>query len=130
MKFSINKNTKKRARDSKNKGTESEQLAYDYLQTKGLQLIQTNFFSRYGEIDLIMQDDDTTVFIEVRYRKNRNFGGAAASVTYAKQQRIIKTALYYQQQNRLQNTMRFDVIAIEGDDSIQIEWIKNAFSGG
>ncbi len=129
MKFSINKNTKKRARDSKNKGTESEQLACDYLQTAGLQLLQPNFFSRYGEVDLIMQENDTTVFVEVRYRKNRNFGGAAASVTYAKQQRIIKTALYYQQQNGLQNAMRFDVIAIEGDDPTQIEWIKNAFQG-
>lgn len=127
MKFSIiNKNTQKNARDNKNKGMESEQLACDYLQANGLQLIQRNFFSRYGEIDLIMRDGDTVVFIEVRYRKNRNFGGAAASVTPAKQQRIIKTALNYQQYNEGYDAMRFDVIAIEGDSS-RIKWIKNAF---
>ena len=130
MKFSITKNKKKRIKDNKNKGLEAEKLACDYLQAAGLQLLEPNFFSRCGEIDLIMQENDTLVFVEVRYRKNRNFGGAAASVTSAKQQRIIKTALYYQQQNRLQNTMRFDVIAIEGDNLAQIKWIKNAFFGG
>ena len=124
----INKNTQKRALDSKTKGTDTEQLACDYLQSKGLQLLQRNFFSRYGEVDLIMRDGDTIVFVEVRYRKNRNYGGAAASVTPTKQQRIIKTALNYQQQNTLQDAMRFDVVAVEGN-APRIEWIQNAFAG-
>ena len=123
----LNKNTQKRALDSKAKGIDSEQLACDYLQSQGLQLLQRNFFSRCGEIDLIMRDNNTTVFIEVRYRKNRNYGGAAASVTFAKQQRIIKTALYYQQQNRVQGAMRFDVVAVEGK-AFKIEWIQSAFT--
>ncbi|MCK5813734.1 MAG: YraN family protein [Cocleimonas sp.] len=120
--------TQQRAINNKNKGAQSEQLACDYLQAKGLQLIQRNFSSRYGEIDLIMLDNSTVVFIEVRYRKNRNFGGAFASVTPTKQQRIIKTALYYQQQNSAPDAMRFDVIAIEGEKA-KIEWIQNAFLG-
>jgi putative endonuclease len=124
----INKNTQKRAFDGKTKGVDTERLVCDYLQSKGLQLLQRNFFSRYGEIDLIMRDGDTLVFVEVRYRKNRNYGGAAASVTPAKQQRIIKTALNYQQQNAPQDGMRFDVVAVEGNAS-RIEWIQNAFAG-
>ena len=118
----------KRAIENKIKGNNTEQLACDYLLEQGLQLVQCNFSSRYGEIDLIMRDTDTLVFIEVRYRKNRNFGGAAASVTATKQQRIIKTALSYQQQYAIQDTMRFDVVAVEGNCS-KIKWIKNAFSG-
>ncbi len=129
---SLTQNARKQSKlkhtfDNKTKGNNTEQLACDYLQTQGLQLVQRNFSSYYGEIDLIMRDANTIVFIEVRYRKNRKFGGAAASVTKTKQQRIIKTALYYQQRHATQDTMRFDVIAVEGEDA-KIKWIKNAFS--
>lgn len=123
-----NKTTLQRALESKNKGVEAEQLACDYLQASGLQLVQRNFSCRYGEIDLIMKDGNTFVFIEVRYRKNRNFGGASASVTVAKQRRIIKTALSYLQQNMPESSMRFDVVAIEGTQA-EVEWIKDAFLG-
>ena len=122
-----NKN-KKRAFDNREKGADTEQFACDYLQAKGLQLIQRNFFSRYGEIDIIMREGDTLIFVEVRYRNNNTFGGAAASVTPTKQQRIIKTALAYQQKNAPQDGMRFDVVAIEGNYS-KVEWVQNAFSG-
>ena len=121
------RNERKQVLAVNNKGAEIELLVCDYLLSKGLQLLQRNFLSRYGEIDLIMQDDDTVVFIEVRYRKNSHYGGAAASVTRTKQQRIIKTARYYQQY-RAQQSMRFDVVAVEGTPP-RIEWIKNAFSG-
>jgi putative endonuclease len=124
----INEQRQQRAFDAKTKGVDTEQLVCRYLQAKGLQLIQRNFFSRYGEIDLIMRDNDTLVFIEVRYRKNRQYGGAAASVTLAKQQRIIKTALHFQQKNAIDDAIRFDVVAVEGNVS-KIEWIQNAFLG-
>lgn len=75
-----------------------------------------------------MKDQETLVFIEVRYRKNANYGGAAASVTPKKQQRIIKAALAYQQQNSPQSSMRFDVVALEGN-TMEIDWIKSAFDG-
>ncbi|MEE9352770.1 MAG: YraN family protein [Thiotrichaceae bacterium] len=116
---------------SKQIGDKAEQIACDYLQKKGLTLITSNFTSRFGEIDLIMQDSKqtNTVFVEVRYRKNKQFGGAAISVTPQKQQRIIKTALYYMQQHEPDASARFDVVAIEGDISggYEIDWIRDAF---
>lgn len=120
-------------------GDKAEALACSYLQKHSLILLEKNFTTRAGEVDLIMSDKndaDTLVFIEVRYRKNQNFGGAAASVTPKKQQRIIKAALAYQQQNAPQSSMRFDVVAIEGDNinrklskDISINWIVSAFNG-
>jgi len=115
----------------KQRGDKAEQVACDYLQRQSLKLITSNFTSRYGEIDLIMKDDkqENTVFIEVRYRKNKQFGGAAASVTPKKQQRIIKTSLHYMQQHDANASARFDVVAIEGDitGEYALEWIVNAF---
>lgn len=116
-------------------GDKAEALACSYLQKHSLILLEKNFTTRAGEVDLIMSDKndaDTLVFIEVRYRKNQDFGGAAASVTPKKQQRIIKAALAYQQQNAPQSSMRFDVVAVEGDNgtnNIEIDWIKSAFDG-
>jgi putative endonuclease len=113
----------------KKRGNEAEDKACQFLKEKGLKLIERNFATKAGEIDLIMRDkDETLVFIEVRYRKNADFGGAAASVTPKKQQRIIKAALAYQQKQAPQSSMRFDVVAIEGDNG-QINWIKSAFDG-
>lgn len=132
---------KKTLTAKRTKGNKAEELACEFLLKKGLLLKQKNFNTPAGEIDLIMLDprknrqgvsNDSLVFIEVRYRKNTNFGGAAASVTPKKQQRIIKAALAYQQQNAPQSSMRFDVVAIEGDNinnDTEINWIENAFSG-
>ena len=115
----------------KQKGDKAEHQACRYLEKQGLKLITTNFYCRFGEIDLIMRDNqrDNLVFIEVRYRKNNHFGGAAISVTPQKQQRITKTALYYMQQNEPSASARFDVVAIEGDLNGEntINWIANAF---
>jgi len=93
---------------------------------KGLQLIQRNFSCKLGELDLIMQEGETLVFIEVRYRKSSAFGGSEASVSATKQKRLIRTAqLYLQQKHGNRPPMcRFDVIAISGDNT---NWIKNAF---
>ena len=109
-------------------GNAAERQACDYLKAQGLVLLDNNFATRAGEVDLIMRDGETLVFIEVRYRKNKDFGGAAASVTPQKQQRIIKASLAYQQQHAPQSSMRFDVVAIEGDNS-NLNWIKSAFDG-
>ncbi len=120
------KKTKKKSR-----GDKAENLAYEYLSKQGLSLVQRNYNTRAGEVDLIMQDKndlEMLIFIEVRYRKNKDFGGAAASVTPKKQQRIIKAALAYQQQNAPQSSMRFDVVAVEGDN-MDINWVKSAFDG-
>jgi len=116
-------------------GDKAEKIALTFLKNHNLTLLEKNFSTRAGEIDLIMQDKkdgDTLIFIEVRYRKNKDFGGAAASVTPKKQQRIIRAALAYQQRNAPQSSMRFDVVAIEGDNSendIELNWVKSAFDG-
>lgn len=109
-------------------GDSAEDLALHYLQQQGLRLLQRNFRSRYGEIDLIMRDSNTLVFIEVRLRKNNAFGGAAASITTAKQQKIILTAHYYLQQHGNQ-ACRFDAILIQPNPNKtpDIEWIRQAF---
>ena len=107
------------------KGQQAEDFACDYLITQGLSLITRNYRARCGEIDLIMLDDATLVFIEVRYRKNNRYGGASASVNYKKQQRIRNTAALYCQKQNCDYPSRFDVCAIHGN--MQINWIKQAF---
>lgn len=109
------------------KGEQEEQIACEFLQSKGLELLEQNFLCRMGEIDLIMQDKTGLIFVEVRYRKNAQYGGAAASVTRSKQRKIIRTALFYQQKYYPKSCMRFDVIAIEGDNAPQ--WFPSAFDG-
>lgn len=109
-----------------------ENLALKYLQQHGLKLIIRNFKCRAGEIDLIMQEHNSLVFVEVRFRKNNDFGSSAESITLQKQSKIIKTAQYYLQKNYSKEpNARFDVVAIQANGKARnqnIEWIKNAFN--
>jgi putative endonuclease len=107
-------------------GSEAENIAANYLQQKGLKLLERNYQSRYGEIDLIMQAGTTMVFVEVRLRSTGNFGGAAMSITPSKQKKIIKTALAYLQKHGNADC-RFDVILMTQASEDGIEWIRNAF---
>ena len=107
-------------------GVQFEQQALAFLKQQGLSLVCQNFYCRYGEIDLIMSDQDTLVFIEVRYRKNQDFGGATGSVTRQKQQKIIKTAKHYLVQLESEPYCRFDVIAIS-EKITEPQWIQDAF---
>lgn len=107
-------------------GSEAENIAAIYLQQKGLKLVAKNYQSRYGEIDLIMQDGRTLVFIEVRMRSNNNFGGAAMSITPSKQQKIIRTAEHFLQTHG-NASCRFDVILMSKASNDSIEWLSNAF---
>jgi len=107
------------------RGKLNEQSAAEYLQSQGLDLLTTNYHSRHGEIDLIMRDGSVLVFVEVRYRRNKRYGGAAMSVTPAKQRKLTLTALLFLQKNKLtDHECRFDIVAIHEDGT---EWIKNAF---
>lgn len=112
-------------------GDRYEELALAHLQQQGLRLIKRNHLCRGGEIDLVMLDGNTLALIEVRFRRNRDYGGAAASVTHHKQRRIMLAARHLlQTQRELQKyRARFDLVAIELDDQQQpvIEWIKSAF---
>lgn len=111
---------------SDSKGAEAEKAALRYLQTQGLTLLQQNYYCRFGEIDLVMLDQDTLVFIEVRYRENEDFGGALASIDQAKQRKIIKTARHYLTQLSSEPYCRFDAIALSDSEQTPL-WVKDAF---
>lgn len=116
----------KTQKSAQQQGRESEDQAQHYLCQHGLSIIEENFRCKCGEIDLIMRDGDTLVFIEVRYRKSNIFGGALQSIGTNKQRRIRQTAMFYLQQHRLfeKTAARFDVLAMSAND---IQWIKGAF---
>lgn len=107
-------------------GDKAEQDAKSFLVSEGLSFLEQNYRCKLGEIDLIMQDAKTIVFVEVRMRRSDSFGGAAASVSAAKQQKITNTAKHYLVSKHLyeRSPVRFDVIASSGND---INWIKGAF---
>ena len=109
-----------------NSGLQAEQWAVQHLQRQGLKLIAQNYRSRFGEIDIIMQDAAVLVFIEVRLRRNANFGGAAASIDARKQQRIILTAQHYLGGLKRTPPCRFDAVLIDVENK-KIEWLKSAF---
>ena len=113
---------------SRQKGSLGEQQACDYLTSQGLKLVMQNYSCRMGEIDLIMQEANCLVFVEVRQRASSAFGGALASVTYSKQQKLLKTAMLYLLANRRdrEQAIRFDVLGLEGVPAV-ITWVKNAF---
>lgn len=106
-------------------GAQAEQLAARFLQRHGLQLLQRNYRCRYGEIDLIMRDGATLVFVEVRLRSRSDFGGAAASIDHAKQQKLIRTAQHYLATLAKIPPCRFDAILL--DNGADPEWLRNAF---
>jgi putative endonuclease len=109
-----------------NSGLKAEQIATTFLTQQGLKVITRNFHCKHGEIDIIMQDKDTIVFIEVRLRNNPAFGSAAASIDYRKQQKLIRTAQFYLQQHPTDQACRFDAILFNSSNMGQPEWIRNA----
>ena len=110
--------------NDKNAGLGAEKCAATFLQSQGLKLVIQNYHCRFGEIDLIMQDAKTLVFVEVRLRSNAKFGSAGASITPQKQQKLIATAQHYLQQHG-ETACRFDAILM--DKTRNIEWVRNAF---
>lgn len=108
-------------------GARAEQWAAQYLQRQGLKPVAQNYRGRFGEIDLIMQDGDVLVFVEVRLRRNADFGGASASIDTRKQQRIIRTAQQYLASLARTPQCRFDVILMCDARGGQAQWLKNAF---
>lgn len=109
------------------RGEQAEQWAANYLKKQGLTLIERNYRSRFGEIDLIMQDGCTLVFVEVRLRRNADFGGAAASIDIRKQQRIIRTSQQYLSSLARIPACRFDAVLLGDDQGKDAHWLKNAF---
>jgi putative endonuclease len=112
-------------------GNLTENFAANYLVKKGLVLQDKNSYSRLGEIDIIMKEGETFVFIEVKYRSSELFGGAISAISEQKQHKIRKTAAFYLQQcglNEYNTSCRFDVVALQGNiNNLDITWLKNAF---
>jgi len=112
--------------DNIDRGRAAEDLALTFLQASGYQCVARNYTCRAGEIDLIVTDATTLVFVEVRYRRNQQHGTGAESVTRSKMLKIIRAASYfllnYPQYEVLDQ--RFDVISIGAD----LDWIENAFT--
>jgi putative endonuclease len=106
-------------------GRLAEDRALVYLQQQGLVCVTRNYACRFGEIDLVMKEGSLLVFVEVRWRTNSRFGGAAASVSQAKQQRIWRTAEHYLMQYRSQPACRFDLVAIDGET---LSWLQAIMS--
>lgn len=109
-------------------GLDAEEIACRHLLGQGLELVSRNFRSRFGEIDLIFTQASLLIFVEVRQRTSDTFGGALASVTKQKQQKIIRTAEYFllEQPKFRKKSGRFDVVAFEGAPPV-LQWVKNAF---
>ena len=129
-------------KDHNQKGQYAENIALNYLQQQGLQKIQNNFSCKCGEIDLIMNDETFLIFIEVRYRKQIQFGHPLETITYHKQQKIIKAIQFFLMKypDYQHLPCRIDAVAIYSDtkqktknindEKVQIEWVKDAIQLG
>lgn len=106
-------------------GGEKERLACAYLQDKGLRLLERNHRCRRGEIDLVMREANTLVFVEVRFRASTRFGTPAETVDFRKQRKLAAAASHYLQHNPTNLPCRFDVIALSGAN--RVDWIRDAF---
>ena len=115
------------------KGNSAEHFAKQFLERQGLTLVSQNYRCKHGEIDLIMRDKKTTVFVEVRYRKSQYFGSGAETVDYRKQRKLLATASHYLQNNlkAAKQPCRFDVISLTATPSpnaedYAVDWIADA----
>ena len=112
-------------------GARAEDLCAELLRKAGLRVLARNWRCRHGEIDLVAEEGATLVFAEVRYRRDQRFGGAAESVTAAKQARLIAAARLYLMRRsyaRSEPACRFDVLLLDELEAGRIQWIRNAFT--
>ncbi len=114
-------------------GDSFEQRACAELERAGLKLLARNYTTRHGELDLVMRDGDSVVFVEVRYRKSASHGDAAASVTIGKQTKLVLAAQHWLavHPQYARHTCRFDVVSYDGPaDAIRHAWLRGAFEAG
>lgn len=112
-------------------GLKGEEEAQRYLRKKGFKILECNYQCRFGELDIIAKDKSGLVFCEVKTRSSGMLALPQESVHYTKQQKMIKTALFWLQANRMEEQpMRFDVIAVtvKADGKRSIEHLENAFT--
>ena len=115
-------------------GALGEEAAVKAIKKQGYKVLERNYRTKMGEIDIIAKDGEYTCFIEVRLRKNNDFGSPADTIDIRKQQKIIRTAKYYAVIKKIYDTpMRFDAVLINADakdgklTNVKTEIIKNAF---
>ncbi|HWU77095.1 MAG TPA: YraN family protein [Rhodanobacter sp.] len=111
-------------------GAAFEQRAGAELERAGLKLLARNYTTRHGELDLVMLDGDTVVFVEVRYRVRAGHGDALASITRDKQDKLIRTAQLWlaAHPQHAQRPCRFDVVSYDGPASgARMQWLRGAF---
>jgi putative endonuclease len=111
-------------------GEAAERLAATHLERAGLSLLTHNYRSPFGEIDLVMQQGETTVFVEVRFRRRLDFGSPAETVDTRKQARLRATAEHFLQRHRWasKKPCRFDIVAVtRGPNGDNVEWLTNVF---
>jgi len=115
--------------EKRSRGDYAEDLALNFFIKQGFVLEERNFNCKLGEIDLIMRDDDYLVFIEVRYRVSKSYGGALESITPTKQAKIRRTAEVYLLSTKINDSpCRFDILCLTGNlQQPNYEWIENAF---
>ena len=112
------------------RGHNAENRACEHLGRHGLTLIERNYRAPFGEIDLIMQDQQTVVFVEVRYRRSQEYGTPAETIDRRKQAKLRATAAHYLQRHKsaARRPCRFDVVAVSGSAGEErIQWLQNAF---
>jgi putative endonuclease len=107
-------------------GAQAEDLACAHLVRAGLKLVTRNYRCPQGEVDLVMDDRDTLVFVEVRYRRSSAFGTPAETVDRRKQARLQAAAAHYLLTHGAERACRFDVVAVSGQ-AARIEWLRDAF---
>lgn len=120
-----------RRTSNRERGAASEARAEAFLHERGLRTRTRNYRCRGGELDLVMNDGDTLVFVEVRLRRPGQFASALESVTAGKQQRVIRAAQHYLLRYRLTERVRcrFDVVALDRlDPNAPVDWVSDAFT--
>ena len=108
------------------RGEAAESLAADFLQRRGLTVLERNYRCRFGEIDLVARSGELLVFVEVRARTSEAFGGAAGSITATKRRRLVAAARHYLATHQADRACRFDVVLVRGAEQ-QVEWLTDAF---
>ena len=106
-------------------GAQAEALAARFLERQGLAIVARNVRSRLGEIDIVARDGGTLVFVEVRLRRRRDFGGAAESITAAKRARIRAAAELYLARLPRVPACRIDALLLDALDPARIDWVKD-----
>lgn len=113
-------------------GNQAERQSEQLLLRAGLRLLARNYRCKQGELDLVMRDADTVVFVEVRYRRSTRWGNAAETVDWRKQKRVIAAAQHYllTHPHLVNQPCRFDVVAAQGNpaDPAAYQWIREAFT--